>query len=99
MEDVYGFDVLHITESCTLASTSLHPEFMLCRSPSRALYSLAHVRRFATSVTFHKMSAPVDLAYTSDRQAELRENIESVQAEIDAAAGSSSKVNQGLVIS
>jgi hypothetical protein len=36
----------------------------------------------------------MDLAYTSDRQAELRENIESVQAEIDAVAGSSSKASQ-----
>ncbi|RSH91384.1 hypothetical protein EHS25_009683 [Saitozyma podzolica] len=58
---------------------------MLLRSSARALHCSSHARHIATSPILYKMSAPMDLAYTSDRQAELRENIESVQAEIDAA--------------
>lgn len=67
---------------------------MPCRSSLRTLYPLTHARRITSSAALFRMSAPMDLTYTPDRQAELRENIESVQAEIDAVAGPSSKVSQ-----
>lgn len=52
-------------------------------------------RTFITLRYAHKMS--MSLQYTSDRQAELKENIESVLSEIESAASSSSRPPSRLV--
>jgi hypothetical protein len=52
------------------------------------------IRNLSTTIRVYRMSTSLDLAYHPDRQAELRENLSSVQAEIDAVPGvSTSKVS------